>query len=1095
MLEDPFVFTTTTTKAVVPPPPPPPIKITTGDDEIFNNGNAWKLDKCKRDPTPILNSSRNKIVFHQFDIVHRSYYILMFGVTENGASVCCSVLGFRPYVYFDYSLTEFSSDLNLVAETIENDLSMFLSKQATTNNIINSSFKRRKLIEKVEIVQRKNIMYYNNCKAKNFLKVTTTSTFALKQLINYANLGSSNAKINLKKMPIFEGDFDYVMRFMCDLNITGCCWVEAKNWHKIEEDSYMSSRTNSHCQINISVDYKDIIAYNINGLWSKIAPWRIMSFDIECAARKGIFPEAGIDPIIQISNMVYLQGNTEPFIKNVFVLNSCLRLNNVDILSFAKESDMLSKWQQFLLEVDPDILTGYNIVNFDLPYLLNRASALDLDNFCQLGRLKNENTEVTERPFFSNQTGNRKLVYINISGRVIFDVMAIMMRDHKLRSYSLNSVSYHFLKERKEDVHFSMITGMQNESSKTRSRLAEYCAKDALLPIRLLNNLKCVVNYVEMARVTGVPLHYLIMRGQQVKVLSQIMRAAKAKNYIIPTIISKSTTSEKYEGATVIEPKRGYYNMPIATLDFASLYPSIMIAHNLCFTTLIKPGTENELLEKMNLTLDDVNKTPYLNNMFVKAHKQKGLLPEILENLLSARKVAKNELKNETDPFKKGVLDGRQLALKTSANSVYGFTGAQVGKLPCLPISAGVTAYGRTMIDTTSKIVQKLYPNSTVIYGDTDSVMVKFGDNVTRAQAMALGKEAAEKISAHFVAPIKLEFEKIYDPYLLINKKRYAGVLFTNPDKYDKLDCKGNKCFCFFFTFIFIFFFFVGIETIRRDSAPIVSEIISTSLNYILIEKNPDLAVEYIKTQIGHLLSGEIDISKLILTKQLAKLEYKSKQPHASLAAKIAKRDPGAAPNVGDRVSYVIINDPNVRLASDRAEDPLYAMEKSLSLDTNYYLHNQISKPLLRIFEPVFGSMGKASKVLFKGDHMQPLQRQRHFNNPNWGPMSKFVVVQPSCMNCNAVLNSICKNSPNSVFCDTCLPIAPKFITDENNKLIEAKQKCKSIWDGCRVCQKTDSKDVPCANNDCNKFFLRHQLKKNVETQKLRVNKFVNLDW
>lgn len=141
-------------------------------------------------------------------------------------------------------------------------------------------------------------------------------------------------------------------------------------------------------------------------------------------------------------------------------------------------------------------------------------------------------------------------------------------------------------------------------------------------------------------------------------------------------------SDEQFEGATVIEPKRGYYNDPIATLDFSSLYPSIIMAHNLCYTTLLNRDKQN----KYKLDNDDVTVTP-LESKFIKATVRKGILPEILENLLSARKAAKAELKKETDPLKQKVLDGRQYALKVSANSVYGFTGAQMGKLPCLEIS------------------------------------------------------------------------------------------------------------------------------------------------------------------------------------------------------------------------------------------------------------------------------------------------------------------------------------------------------------------------------------------------------------------------
>ena len=157
-------------------------------------------------------------------------------------------------------------------------------------------------------------------------------------------------------------------------------------------------------------------------------------------------------------------------------------------------------------------------------------------------------------------------------------------------------------------------------------------------------------------------------------------------------------TGDKYEGAIVIDPERGYYDKPIATLDFASLYPSIMMAHNLCYTTLVPSYEAHKYPPEI------IQKTPN-GDWFIRREHKKGILPIILEELIGARKQAKKELKAATDPFVRGVLDGRQLALKISANSVYGFTGAQVGQLPCLPISSSVTAFGRVMIEATKEAV------------------------------------------------------------------------------------------------------------------------------------------------------------------------------------------------------------------------------------------------------------------------------------------------------------------------------------------------------------------------------------------------------
>ena len=179
--------------------------------------------------------------------------------------------------------------------------------------------------------------------------------------------------------------------------------------------------------------------------------------------------------------------------------------------------------------------------------------------------------------FQSSAYGKRENVETSIGGRVIFDVLPYMYRNHKMSSYSLNSVSAEFLGQQKEDVHHSIIADLQQGSDADRRRLAVYCLKDAQLPMLLLNKLAVIVNYIEMARVTGVPLGFLLTRGQQIKVFSMLLRKTRAERMLIPNLAKHGGGEDAtYEGATVIEPKKAYYEVPIATLDFASLYPSIM---------------------------------------------------------------------------------------------------------------------------------------------------------------------------------------------------------------------------------------------------------------------------------------------------------------------------------------------------------------------------------------------------------------------------------------------------------------------------------------------------------------------------------------
>ena len=312
----------------------------------------------------------------------------------------------------------------------------------------------------------------------------------------------------------------YSLRFMIDRHIVGMNWIQLNpGTYSLRQGSGKVSR----CQIEVDCEASQITSHAPVGEWLKMAPLRILSFDIECAGRKGVFPEPGVDPVIQIANMVTRQGESAPFVKNVFTLGSCSHIVGCHVMSFDSEVELLEAWTDFVQRVDPDMVIGYNIANFDLPYLMDRAKALRANAFPFLGRELTTRTEVRDTHFSSKAYGTRDSKHTELSGRLQLDMLQVMQRDYKLRSYSLNSVSFEFLGEQKEDVHHSLITELQNSGPEARRRLAVYCLKDAYLPQRLMDKLMCFINYTEMARVTGVPFNYLLSRGQQIKVISQLL--------------------------------------------------------------------------------------------------------------------------------------------------------------------------------------------------------------------------------------------------------------------------------------------------------------------------------------------------------------------------------------------------------------------------------------------------------------------------------------------------------------------------------------------------------------------------------------------
>ena len=1030
--------------------------------------------------------------------------IRLYGVTQSGESVLCHCIGFAPYFYCQTWHGFQKGDEEKLRNALNNRM---------LQNESSSKHKCNEYVTKIVLVEKQSIWGYNFGQNKRFLKIYTALPTLVPTIRRIIIDGVRLTPYDQHpfRSTTYESNIAFILRYMIDRNIVGAGWigVDGGRYHIVPQH-----KKSSNCTLEIVTRCDSVNGIDCKEM-EEIAPLRILSFDIECMCTEG-FPEATnkANSVIQISNVCYIQGSEHKkkeeskkeddgdikmddqdpsisispnpdqdvyFHKSVFCLNSCSPIAGAKVYCYETEKEMLREWAKFVRKLDPDILTGYNIVNFDLPYLIERAKVLSLPNFSYLGRQKNARSVIKESSFSSRAYGASKSKDINISGRVQMDLLPIIRRDHKLRSYSLNAVSFHFLKSQKEDVHYSIIGDLQNGTDETRRRLAVYCLKDSVLPLKLIKKLQTTINLIEMARVTGVPINFLITRGQQIKVLSQLYRTCRGKNIIIPYMPydreanAASGDGVGYEGATVIEPKRGYYTEPITTLDFASLYPSIMIAHNLCYTTMINKKDAEERLKSDQYTKSPNNNQDY----FVKADVQKGVLPEILEHLLSERKKVKKMMKNLAKQGKKdtmlyAVYNGRQLALKISANSVYGFTGATVGALPCLKISAAVTSFGRDMIHDTKEFIEQQYSraqgfvcDAQIVYGDTDSVMIKFGeksDNITMEQAMEFGKKAAEMVTKKlFIKPIMLEFEKVYQPYLLMNKKRYAGMLWTNCKKWDYMDAKG-------------------IETVRRDNCPLTKNLVQSVLNYILIHGDVTKAVEYTKNVISKLLQNKIDLSSLIVTKKLNKIEdYKVKAAHVELVHRMRKRGDTTQYKTGDRVSYVITKGSKKAKAYEKAEDPLYALENGVAIDTDYYLKNQLEQPLTRIFDPILGENGV--KQLFHGEHTRIIK----VSTSNVGAMMCFVVKKKTCIGCKCILK---KHESKSSVCSKCKSKESQLYMKQMAVVRKNEKKFHKLWTQCQRCQGSLTQEVLCSNRDCPIFYKRTKVRKDLEEAQKILSEF-----
>ncbi|CAE8653277.1 unnamed protein product, partial [Polarella glacialis] len=577
------------------------------------------------------------------------------------------------------------------------------------------------------------------------------------------------------------------------------------------------------------------------------------------------------------------------------------------------------------------------------------------------------------------------------AGRLGFDLQKQVEKDHRLTDYSLGSLSEHFCQAPLPELREAALAQLLLERPRA---FAQHVLRQAEASLRIFDSLAFLYNFVEMARVTGVPMGYLLERGQAVKVQTQLLQEARRRGFVLPSQRPGTGEETSFEGATVLEPVTGFYREPVAVLDFASLYPSIMMAHNLCYSTLLTPGRELRPECPANTVSPPASASAEQAACFVSASVRKGLLPSILERLIGARKAAKLALakcKPGEDTQRK-VLHGRQLALKLSANSVYGFTGAMNGPLPCLELAGAVTAYGREMIQATKKKIETHFVKANgyshdaeVVYGDTDSVMVRFGsgDDMSLEEAMRLSAEASTVCSAEFPSPVRLEFEKVYRPYLLMAKKRYAGLAFTAADKEPSLETKG-------------------IETVRRDWCDLVRQGMEQALQLLLRRDGADgspEAIAYVRGLCDDLRQNKIDFRSLVISKSLGRNEYANILPHVQVAEKIRKRDPANAPRMGDRVAYLVLAGAAKAKIYEKAEDPLYALEHELPVDAEYYLEHQLKQPLIRVFELVCGDPQKAEQALFGGGGGQKVVFAQSTSSK--GGMGMFMKVRPKCLACS----------------------------------------------------------------------------------------------
>lgn len=789
--------------------------------------------------------------------------IRLFGKTEDGKSACAFYHKFYPYFYVDK-----------VPKWLEKDSG----------------------VVKIEEVERVYPIFYQRDVMKLF-KVTIHNPAKTPELRDKVIEGGGTC---------YEADILFKYRFMNDIGIGSLSWIDLEG-----ASAANTSTVRTQCKYRLD-EIKPVDKVGNTSLKS-------LALDIECISSvPGEVPKPERDPIIMIS-LVFSEKYQD---KKKFLIST---RPGKDVKAYQTEKDMLKGLVEIINSYDPDVLTGYNITNFDIPYIIERMRQVRVPaDFTRAG----DKSAWTKKLAASYRS--------SILGRIVVDPFSLVKKDFSLKRYTLDNVSRTLLNESKEDVKYSEMEKLWNGDQEGYDRLVSYCLTDSVLAMRLYSELNLLDKYIGISRICGLFLQDVLDGGETQRIELYLLKEFNRNGYIYPLKPTQEEMSERdrqrkigLKGGFVLDPLPGMHSN-VTVLDFKSMYPSLIRTFNVCPTTLInRERTENS-------DDDNLHKSPG-GGWFVKQDVRKGIVPQILEHLMDERSKVKKQMKKAIKENNKELvreLNTKQLGIKIMANAFYGHMGYPRARIYNMDIGNAITSWGRETIQVTKDTIEKKY-GYTVVYGDTDSVMVELDESFDNERVASVSDEMSEFITDMLPGIMILEFEKIFKRFLPLAKKRYAAWCFVPRGKdewQEKIDMKG-------------------IETVRRDWCDLSSETLKKIIDIVLIENDQEKAVNYFHDVVRDLGEGKIPMEKLVLTKTLTKRPemYPGVQPHAEVAKKMKQRNPADAPGVGERISYVIVK--GTQLVSKRAEDPEYVVSKGLKVDSTYYLENQLLPPVERIFE------------------------------------------------------------------------------------------------------------------------------------------------
>jgi len=781
--------------------------------------------------------------------------------------------------------------------------------------------------------------------------------------------------MTLKLIP-HEGKISTLRRLMSIQNISFSQWfsVEARF-------------VPLHYSDRASID--SIQEYFIN--WKTITPIAmscevnptIASWDIETYSdnHRSMPSSFSLLHCIYLISVVYVQlSHPETKKSYCIIFGECNDVEGTEIIKVNSELEGLFAFANLIRKLDPDIISGYNIFAYDFDYLINRLHINLIDNFPSMSRIIGKPFQVYNTKWASGAYGKNQITFIIMEGRIPIDLLPNIRRLFKLRTYKLDFVSKYFLGRGKHDISAQQMFKIYEESlQKTQygidqmTKVVAYCIEDSNLVIDLFDKIKIWYHLTEFSSVAGVSILDLFIRGEQVRCYSQIYHQCYLNGYVLS---NGKQYDYYYSGGFVVDPIQGIHDY-VFTYDFSSLYPSIIQAYNLCYTTFVPKElwntvgeekchiikfsqeepiehkssdrnqnfeliNENQDYERDEKILEDQTKTKIRKYefRFLKPEYRTGIMPFLEKMWVSERNKIKKELKevkvklsqkyDRELEIRSIILDKRQNAIKVLANSGYGFMGVEKnGLLSGLPIAMCVTAMGRELVNEATQFFKTRFAHygAELVYGDTDSSMIRFKLDKS-ADLKAIAKETEEAISGR---PQKIlpdgtiipEIKPFFPPPLKMECENVCRILCIKKKMYAKVIMNLETGEFERTSDGKLEITSKGILTAKRGKSKFSMEVYSDALQRIL---SKDSIINVLKSLCHHmvsLLQEKYNPREYLTMVQELGSDYKSENYSMNLFASHLSNS-GHPVKTGDRLEFIIVRteqeDQNLTLSGSKRE-------------------------------------------------------------------------------------------------------------------------------------------------------------------------------